>query len=165
MQNNEATTQVLDLTENQTDQTKTNLWLKIPYHTIRLILAFLFFLAAVFKIVTFNQFLQNIADYGIVYEETLQPVAIFLIVAELAGSILLAFNFRFGLLLITILLFLFIGVLTYGLWLGLDIECGCFGLEEKYLGSDLWSALWRDFILLGGILFLFAVRFLERKKS
>lgn len=55
-----------------------------------------------------------------------------------------------GLTVIFSLLLLFIGVLAYGLWLGLDIDCGCFGKNEsehKFF-SNLRVAFIRDLFLL-----------------
>jgi hypothetical protein len=54
------------------------------------------------------------------------------------------------------MLIFFIAVLGYGIVLGLDVDCGCFGPddpEQAYHG--LWSALIRDLGLLVPVLYLF----------
>ena len=52
----------------------------------------------------------------------------------------------------------FICVLSYGIWLGLDIDCGCFGSNEPESSafSGLREALLRDLLLLLPLLFLYA---------
>ena len=50
----------------------------------------------------------------------------------------------------TLLLVLFIVVLSYGMYLGLDVDCGCFGPEdpERDAFSGLGWAVTRDFMFL-----------------
>ncbi len=58
------------------------------------------------------------------------------------------------------LLLLFIGVLSYAIRLGLDIDCGCFGPEdpEHRAFAGLKLALFRDFLLFIPVLYLFWYR-------
>jgi hypothetical protein len=58
------------------------------------------------------------------------------------------------------LLLLFIGVLSYAVWLGLDIDCGCFGPEdpEHRAFAGLRMALFRDVLLSIPVLYLFWYR-------
>jgi hypothetical protein len=55
------------------------------------------------------------------------------------------------------MLLLFIGVLSYGLYAGLDIDCGCFGPEdpEHLAFSGLRTALLRDFLFCIPVLYSF----------
>jgi hypothetical protein len=57
-------------------------------------------------------------------------------------------------------------VVSYGIWMGLDIDCGCFGpgdLEgEAYKG--LRPALYRNLILSVGIFYLYGWRFIRAVK-
>lgn len=104
----------------------------------------------------FDHFLQSISDFGIVHESLLMPTALALLVAETVGAFALIFRLRWGLYVIAGLLIVFVGVLGYGLWIGLEIDCGCFGIDtQRWTGPGLWPALGRNIVLLIGCLFLF----------
>ncbi|MCI5121102.1 MAG: hypothetical protein D3908_07935, partial [Candidatus Electrothrix sp. AUS4] len=85
----------------------------------------------------------------------------FLVIAELAAAFALLLDLRGGLTVITLLLLLFIAVLMYGIQLGLDVDCGCFGSGEPgHNSSDgLYQAVYRDLLMLGGCIFLYWYRF------
>ncbi|MCI5132059.1 MAG: hypothetical protein D3904_11185, partial [Candidatus Electrothrix sp. EH2] len=76
-------------------------------------------------------------------------------------ALALLLDLRGGLTGITLLLLLFIAVLAYGIHLGLDVDCGCFGSGEHQAHSSegLYQALHRDLIMLAGCLFLYWYRF------
>jgi hypothetical protein len=118
-----------------------------------------FLTAAVPKILDPKGFAVIIDAYGIVPENTLVPVAIALSTLEVACGIGIFFNWGRSLSLTMIfgLLLLFIGVLSYGLWMGFDIDCGCFGKNEpKHMFfSSLRSALYRDLMLLLPVAYLY----------
>lgn len=66
------------------------------------------------------------------------------------------FALRGSLAVIAAMLVFFMVVLGYGIRLGLDIDCGCFGPddpEQAYKG--LKSALVRDAVLMVAVLFLY----------
>jgi hypothetical protein len=75
----------------------------------------------------------------------------------------LVFDVRGSLGLVTGLLVFFMAVVSYGLWMGLDIDCGCFGpgdIEgEAY--SGLRPALYRNLLLTVGIVYLYTWRFMR----
>jgi rhodanese-related sulfurtransferase len=56
-------------------------------------------------------------------------------------------------------------ILGYGIWMGLDVDCGCFGPEdpESRAYHGLRSALYRDFMMLAGVLYLYAWRAYRQK--
>ena len=64
---------------------------------------------------------------------------------ELLAGLGLLFDVRGAVGLTACLLTVFVGVLTYGIAIGLDIECGCFGSGGRAVG--LHEALWRDLVL------------------
>ena len=132
--------------------------MKYLYHGFRLGLAMFFGYAAVGKLTEWDDFVKTISAYGIVYESTLPLVAAALIVAELIGSIGLILNKKAGIIWVVVLLALFVVILGYGLWLGLDIDCGCLGVRARWLGNGLWFALIRNLILIGGCVFLLRYR-------
>jgi uncharacterized membrane protein YphA (DoxX/SURF4 family) len=111
----------------------------------RLCLGLVFIVAAVSKSLDLNHFAQQVGDFGLVYDSLVMPTAWAIVLAELLVGISLVFQ-RWGSLASAIaLLLLFIGVLTYGIALGLDVECGCFGVAVHVsLGSQLLT----DFGLL-----------------
>jgi len=58
------------------------------------------------------------------------------------------------------LLGLFIAILGYGIWMGLDVDCGCFGPEDHEAEAFhiLKISLYRDLIMLAGVAFLYGWR-------
>lgn len=116
----------------------------------RWLLAMVWFFAAVPKLANPPQFAQTIAAYGLLPDGMVLFAAIVLPVLELVAAFLLLRKHPTGLYLTAFLLLLFIGVLSYGLHLGLDIDCGCFGPEdpEHKAFSGLRSALIRDLLLV-----------------
>jgi hypothetical protein len=51
-------------------------------------------------------------------------------------------------------------VLSYGIWMGLDVDCGCFGPEdlEAKAFHGLKGSLLRDLVMLAGIAFIYGWR-------
>jgi hypothetical protein len=123
------------------------------------VLGGVFLTAAVPKILNLKGFAVIIDAYGIVPENILIPVAFFLSTLEAACGIGIFFNWARSLNLTVLLslLLLFIGTLSYGLWLGLDIDCGCFGKDdpEHTYFSNLRVALYRDLFLLLPVAYLY----------
>ncbi len=130
------------------------------YTFIRWTLGTIFIFAGGTKLAKPELFATLIDAYGIIPEGLLMPVALALPVFEVAAGLGLLFNIQGSLFPITALLMLFIAILGYGLWLGLDVDCGCFGPEDPEADAfhGLKNALYRDLIMLAGILFLFFCR-------
>jgi hypothetical protein len=82
---------------------------------------------------------------------------------ELFAGIGLFLDIRGSLASITLLLLLFIFILSYGLWIGLDIDCGCFGPEDPKSKAfhSLSSALVKDLFLILGIIYLYFFRHIK----
>ena len=98
--------------------------------------------------------------YGIVPETALMPVALFLPLLEVTAGAGLLFDIRGSLPVIGGLLILFIAILGYGTAMGLDVDCGCFGPEdpESKAFHGLRQTLFRDFVMLAAVGYLFAWR-------
>jgi hypothetical protein len=109
-------------------------------------LGVLFLLAAVWKLGDLAGFQDTIGRFGIVLDALVPATALLLVAAELAVGLGLIAGLRAALHGALALVLLFLGVLAYGLHLGLDIDCGCFGPGER---ADLAQALRRDLVLLG----------------
>ncbi len=139
------------------------LWL---YRLVRLGLAVVFIWSGLSKLIKPQSFILIIEAYGFVPDPLLWPMAIFLCLAELAGGIGLLLDTQYALGLITGLLLLFMMVLGYGLWLGLDVDCGCFGPDdpEGQAYHSLRPALFRDMGMLASIGFLYFQRYRQSIK-
>jgi len=131
------------------------------YRVIRWMLATLFIWAGSTKLADPQAFGVIIRDFGIVPELSVMPIALVLPVLEVFAAIGLIFNMRGSLEVITGLLATFIVILGYGIWLGLDIDCGCFGPEdpESRAYNGLRSSLYRDIAMMVAIFFLYFWRF------
>jgi uncharacterized membrane protein YphA (DoxX/SURF4 family) len=122
----------------------------------RIILAAVFLLAAVPKLFNPADFAQVISMYGIVPGGLTLETALVLIAAELVIAFGLLLDRFWAVAAAAVMLLLFIAVLAYGIHLGLDIDCGCFGPEDPEHGAvnNLRSAVVRDTLLLIPIAYL-----------
>lgn len=136
---------------------KTLDWL---YRLCRLILGLVFIYGGATKLLEPEIFAVLIEAYGLVPEGLLFPVAIGLPLLEVIAGIGLLFDIRGSLALITGMLVLFMIVLAYGIWMGLDVDCGCFGPEDPEAEAfhGLRLALFRDGIMLAGVAFMYCWR-------
>ncbi len=119
--------------------------LKALSSVLRVGLAAVFVYAGVSKLLDLPGFEKSIADYGILLPGTEMAAAVVLVVLEILVGIGVLLGVRAAVGCMVGMLLMFIGVLSYGLWLGLDIECGCFGLGESHKPS---TALMIDIGLL-----------------
>jgi uncharacterized membrane protein YphA (DoxX/SURF4 family) len=131
-----------------------------PYRICRFTLGSIFIYAGGTKLLEPEIFAVLIEAYGIVPEGLLMPVAIGLPLLEVVAGIGLLFDIRGSLALITGLLVLFIVVLGYGIWMGLDVDCGCFGPEDPEAEAfhGLRLSLFRDLVMMAGVIFLYGWR-------
>ena len=90
----------------------------------------------------------------------LLPLAVVLSALEIIAGTGLLVDIRGSLALVTGLLLLFVAVLGYGIRMGLDVDCGCFGPDEPEADAfyGLRSALYRDLIVLLAAAFLYGWR-------
>jgi uncharacterized membrane protein YphA (DoxX/SURF4 family) len=120
------------------------------YKLFRCGLGVIFIYAGTLKLLEPKTFAALIEAYGIVPEALLVTLAISLAALEVTAGIGLLFDIKGSLAVITGLLILFIGILGYGIWMGLDVDCGCFGPEdpEAQAFHGLRQSLYRDLIML-----------------
>jgi len=132
----------------------------LPYLLIRIALGGIFIYAGSIKLVAPVSFAAQIEAYGMLPEFLLLPTAVLLPFIEVLAGIGLVFDIRGSLAAITSLLCLFIAILATALWLGLDVDCGCFGPDdpEATAFSGLKTALDRDLVMLAGAIFLYVCR-------
>jgi uncharacterized membrane protein YphA (DoxX/SURF4 family) len=119
-----------------------------PYRILRFGLAVLFIYAGVVKLLDPKGFARIISAYDLVPDSLLPIVAVGLPLLETAAGIGLLFDIGGSLAVISGLLVLFIAVLGYGILQNLDVDCGCFGVEELARQDSLRLAFYRDLILV-----------------
>ena len=136
---------------------KTMDWL---YRLCRWTLGGIYIYAGGTKLLEPEIFAVLIDAYGIVPEGLLMPVAIGLPFLEVIAGFGLLFDIRGSLALITGLLVLFMMVLGYGIWMGLDVDCGCFGPEDPEAEAfhGLRLSLFRDLVMMAGVIFIYGWR-------
>jgi uncharacterized membrane protein YphA (DoxX/SURF4 family) len=122
---------------------------------VRWLVAAVFALAGVLKLFDQRAFAQTIGDFGIVPDAIVPVAALVIPIAELVVAALLFARRHSGLAAVTAMLVVYIAVVGYGLWIGLDIDCGCLGsVDELWGGGNLRTTLVQDLVLLGGCAFL-----------
>jgi uncharacterized membrane protein YphA (DoxX/SURF4 family) len=125
------------------------------YHFLRLGLACIFMYAGFIKLLDPLAFAHAIAQYDLIPEGLLPLVAVGLPALELLAGVGLIFEVRCSLTLIAFLLLIFLVILGYAVWHNLDIDCGCFTLDELDAQHGVKTAFWRDLIMIGATLFLY----------
>jgi uncharacterized membrane protein YphA (DoxX/SURF4 family) len=130
------------------------------YNLCRWVLGGIFIYAGSTKLLEPEIFAVLIEAYGIVPEGLLMPVATGLPLLEVIAGIGLLFDIRGSLALIGGLLVLFMGILGYGIWMGLDVDCGCFGPEDPEAEAfhGLRLSLFRDLVMMAGVVFIYGWR-------
>ena len=126
------------------------------YKITRWVLSAIFIYAGGTKLLEPEIFAVLIEAYGIVPEGLIMPVAIGLPLLEVTAGIGLLFDIRGSLALIGGLLLLFMVVLGYGIWMGLDVDCGCFGPEDPEAEAfhGLRLSVFQNLVMMTGVFFI-----------
>jgi len=136
------------------------------YRIVRIVYVVLFLYAGVNKLLSPKAFATVIDAFGLVPDPLVMPIAFALPILEIVAALGLVFDVRGSLGSVGGLMLFFLAVVSYGVWMGLDIDCGCFGpgdLEgEAYKG--LRPALYRNLVLITGIAYLYGWRYLRAVK-
>jgi rhodanese-related sulfurtransferase len=124
-------------------------------------LAVIFFHAGATKLLDPQAFAVLIDAYGIVPDALLMPVAVGLPLLEVVAAVGLMADIRGSLSVVATLLVIFMAILVYGIRMGLDVDCGCFGPEDIEARSyhGLRVALIRDAAMLAGVIYLYWCRY------
>lgn len=130
------------------------------YKLTRWILGAIFVYAGLIKLTAPATFAVLMDAFGIVPEPLLMPLSILIPVVEVAAGIGIFLDIKGSLPVYTVLLGMFIAILGYAVWLGLDIDCGCFGPEDPEAKAfhGLKTSLFRDMIMLAGLGFIYGWR-------
>lgn len=136
----------------------------VSYHIIRWVLGLIFLYSGIVKLMDLASFAIIIEAYGFLPEMVTMPAAVGLAVMEIvvgAGTLL---DIRGALALLGGMLLFFIAILGYGIMMGLDIDCGCFGPEdpEGQAYAGLRPALYRDLVMVWGVATLYFLRMKNR---
>jgi uncharacterized membrane protein YphA (DoxX/SURF4 family) len=123
---------------------------------IRWLLSGIFIYSGLMKLIDPQRFAVVISGFGLLPDALIFPAALLLPILEVVAGVGLVFSLRGSLAAIAGMLVLFMAVLIYGIHLGLDIDCGCFGPEDpEQAYKGLKTALARDLVLMAGVLFLY----------
>lgn len=132
---------------------------KILYHSLRVILGFIFIYAALDKIFNPATFAKVIYHYRVLPVELINLAAIIMPWLELTLGIFLVFGLwiKTSSVLAGIFTFIFIMLMGSAMARGLNIECGCFSLnpEASLVG---WRRIIEDILMLAGFIYLFVTR-------
>jgi uncharacterized membrane protein YphA (DoxX/SURF4 family) len=134
--------------------------LKGMYRFLHWSLGLVFIYSGATKLIAPQPFAVLIGAYGLVPDLLLLPVALVLPLLEVVAGLGLLVGIRGSLEIIAGLLLLFMAVVGYGLWMGLDVDCGCFGPgdPEAEAFHGLRPALYRDMAMLAAVAFLYGCR-------
>lgn len=122
------------------------------------ILSGLFILAGTIKLTNLHAFSVQIERYGLLPAAWIDPAALLLALSEVGVGLAALTGRRGGLEGLGALLLLFIGVLGYALWQGLEVPCGCFSLDDEVRRHGVLLALGRDLVMLGVVAYLWIKR-------
>ena len=120
-----------------------------PYRLLRMGLGGVFLWSGIDKLINPLSFALLIEAYGIIPETWVMPLAYGLPALEILAGLGLLIDVKGSLATITALLVLFLAILGYGIHLGLDIDCGCFGPQDL---------VYRDMAMMAGIAYLYVWR-------
>ena len=130
------------------------------YKIVRWALGTVFIYAGGSKLLAPEIFAVLIDAYGMVPENLLMPLAVLLPVLEVVAGIGLLFEIKGSLSAISGLLVLFIAILTHGIHMELDVDCGCFGPEDPETEAfhGLRLSLFRNLVMMAGVIFIYGWR-------
>jgi hypothetical protein len=139
-------------------------WKRHLYHLLRFSLGVVFLSSGGLKLCDPTSFSIVIDAFGILPDVLVWPSALLIAGAEVLAGIGLILEVRGSLALMAGLLSLFMIVLGYGIWIGLDIDCGCFGAQdpEGEAFRGLRGAFYRDIGMMMGVLWMYFLRFRYR---
>jgi uncharacterized membrane protein YphA (DoxX/SURF4 family) len=133
------------------------------YRAARILLECIFIYAGGSKLISPRAFARTISGWGLVPDDLLVPVAIGLPALELLAGLGLVFDIRGSLKVISGLILLFLALLGYGIMNNLNVDCGCFSVEELHAQSSLRIAFYRDMGLMGIVSYLFMWRWFQKR--
>ena len=127
------------------------------YRVVRWGLAAMFLTAGIIKLSDVDTFAGVIAAFGLAPKPLVPFIALGLPIIEILAALGLVFDVKGTLSILTGLTVFFIFVLGYGLYMGLDVDCGCYGPgdPEGETFASLRTSFYRDWFMLVGFSFLY----------
>lgn len=131
------------------------------YRAIRIILGAVFIWSGAVKLVNPFSFTVIIEAFGLIPEGWIMPAAVILPALEIVAGFALMLDINGSLAVVATMLAMFMLILVYGIWLGLDIDCGCFGPQDPEAEAfhGLRPSLYRDMVMIFGVVYLYAWRY------
>lgn len=139
-----------------------NIW---SYRLLRFALGGLFIYSGAVKLTDVKGFAAMVSQYQLVPDRFLEAVAYGLPLIELAAGLGLLFEVPGALSAIFGMLLMFITILWYGILKDLDIDCGCFSMEELKGQNSLRKALYRDFVMVFVCCYFYLYRLLRIRRE
>jgi uncharacterized membrane protein YphA (DoxX/SURF4 family) len=125
------------------------------YQILRIGLASIFIYAGFVKLLNPQAFAHALAQYQLIPNILLPLVALGLPAVELLAGLGLILDLRGSLTTILVLLVIFTLILGYAILNDLDIDCGCFTLDEIMERTTVKTAFYRDLMMIAAVFFLF----------
>ena len=137
------------------------------YRLVRVILATIFLWSGLAKLIDPASFAVIIEAFGLIPESLTMQIAVGLPVLEILLAIGLLLDISGSLTIITGLLFMFMAILIYGILIGLDVDCGCFGFADSKSETfhGLRPSLYRDIMMMIGVIYLYLWRYYRPAKT
>ncbi len=133
------------------------------YRFFRIMIGLLFVYSGAVKALDLNAFSRTVQAFAILPPELSFPAAVVVVSVELLFGLGLTVDVKGSLCGILILLSGFMAVIGYALFMGYDIDCGCFGPEDPEAAAfkGLYSSLYRDILLPCVVISLFVWRYIN----
>ncbi len=130
------------------------------YRLMRIGLGVVFLYSGLSKSFDLNYFSGVINAFGIIPESLTFPAALSIVALELVLGIGIVLDKRGSLSGILAMLLGFMAVAGYAIYMGYDIDCGCFGPGDPAgtAFSHLRTVLYRDAVMVAGIVYLYIWR-------
>ncbi len=128
------------------------------YFCVRIALGAVFIISGVFKLFDLDSFAKVVDAFALLPSEFCYLFAVGLSVFEIGLGMGIAVKIKGSLWVAILLLLMFIAVLSHAIFMGYDIDCGCFGPDdpERKLFSTLKISLFRDVFFVAQAAYLYA---------
>ncbi len=133
----------------------------IPYRVLRVLLGGGFVYSGLSKSLDLEYFAGIINAFGLLPPSIVYPVGVAIVLGELALGLGLILDRKGCLSGILAMLLGFMAVAGYAIYMGYDIDCGCFGPgdPEAEAFSQLRTVMVRDGVMVIGIAYLYFWRY------
>ena len=137
---------------------------KVPYVLTRVLLGAIFLYSGISKSLDLSYFAKVIDAFGLLPSGITYAAGLVIVIAELVLGLGIILDRRGALGGLLLMLTGFIAVAGYAIFMGYDIDCGCFGpgAPEAEAFASLRTVIVRDAVMVGGIAYLYLWRWRNR---